>query len=274
MIRGEAGCGWLLFLLFIPRLANLTSKFNGSRRLIDVWENRHQRRNQLSIEDSLTDLLGVPVSVAFTDNKRSIVSVRSKGRGYSVRLHQMFQYADKCLVESLASFILGRSGEARERLSVFIRKNSEKIEPNKRGSKASPTRLVTEGKHFSLPHCYLKLNELFFKSTLDCKITWGTRRRRPGRIRVRLGSYCPRSKVIRINPVLDRAFVPPYVLESVVYHEMVHHFIGMQKKNGRLLSHHRAFREMEQSFPFWGKARLWIKENLPRLLRLDGRLPK
>jgi hypothetical protein len=186
----------------------------------------------------------------------------------------MFLYADECVVESLASFILRRSGEARERLTVFIRKHSEKIEANEEGLKKSATRLITEGKYFSLHHCYLKLNELFFKGTLDCKITWGTRRRRPGRIRVRLGSYCPKSQVIRINPVLDRAFVPPYVLESIVYHEMVHHFIGMQNKNGRLLSHHRAFREMEQSFPFWGKATLWIKENLPRLLRLNGLLPK
>ena len=240
---------------------------------MDVW-GKMQKRNRLSIEESLTELLGVPVRVVFTENKRSIVSVRSKGRAYSVRLHHMFLSADECVVKSLASFIRGRSGKARERLTMFIRKNSEKIEPNERGSKASATRLKTEGKHFSLRHCCLKINDLFFKGTLDCKITWGTRRRLPGRIRVRLGSYCPKSKVIRINPVLDRAFVPPYVLESVVYHEMVHQFIGMQNKNGRLLSHHRAFREMEQSFPFWGKARLWIKENLPRLLHLDGRLPK
>ena len=231
-------------------------------------EEARQRGDRPGIEKSLTELLGSPVRVAFTNNKRSIISVRSRGKIYSVRLHHMFMDADQGVVESLASFVSKRSAKARERLDAFIRKHSEKIEATKEGSKKRATRLITEGEHFSLHHCYSKLNGLFFNGTLDCKITWGVRRRRQRRIRVRLGSYCPKNKVIRINPVLDRAFVPAFVLESVIYHEMVHHFIGMRNKNGRLLSHHQAFREVEQSFPLWEKATLWIKENLHRLLHL------
>jgi predicted SprT family Zn-dependent metalloprotease len=231
-------------------------------------EEAQQRGDRPGIEESLTALLGYPVKVAFTNNKRSIISVRSRGRACSVRLHHMFMDADEGLVQSLASFIFKRSGKARERLNAFIRKNSEKIEAIEEGSRKRVASLITEGEHFSLHHCYTKLNRLFFNGTLDCKITWGVRRRRQGRIRVRLGSYCPKNKVIRINPVLDRAFVPAFVLESVVYHEMVHHFIGMREKNGRLVSHHQAFRDLEQSFPLWEKARLWINENLHRLLHL------
>jgi predicted SprT family Zn-dependent metalloprotease len=231
-------------------------------------EEARQSGDRPGIEESLTELLGTPVRVAFTNNRRSIISVRSRGRTYSVRLHHMFIGADQGVVESLASFVSKRSAKARERLNSFIRGNSEKIEATEEGSRKRATSLITEGEHFSLHHCYTKLNRLFFNGTLDCKITWGVRRRRQGRIRVRLGSYCPKSKVIRINPVLDRAFVPAFVLESIVYHEMLHHFIGMRNKNGRLLSHHPAFREVEQSFPLWDKATRWIKENLHRLLRL------
>ena len=32
--------------------------------------------------------------------------------------------------------------------------------------------------------------------------------------------------LIRIHPVLDRREVPSYFLESVVYHEMLHHHLG------------------------------------------------
>ena len=231
-------------------------------------EEARQRGDRPGIEKSLTELLGSPVRVAFTNNKRSIISVRSRGKIYSVRLHHMFMDADQGVVESLASFVSKRSANARERLDAFIRKNSEKIEATEEGSKKRATRLITEGEHYSLHHCYSKLNGLFFNGTLDCKITWGVRRRRQGRIRVRLGSYCPKNKVIRINPVLDRAFVPAFVLESVIYHEMVHHYIGMRNKNGRLFSHHQAFREVERSFPLWEKATLWIKENLHKLLHL------
>ena len=227
-----------------------------------------QRADGQGIEESLTEILGSPVRIVITNNKRSMISARSRGRTYSVRLHHMFVYADRCVIESLASFISNRSGKARERLNAFIRENSEKIEAADSGSRKRAMRLKTEGQHFSLHHCYTKLNRLFFNGTLDCKITWGVRRRSQGRIRVRLGSYCPKNTVIRINPVLDRAFVPTFVLESVVYHEMVHHFIGMQNKNGRLLSHHQAFRALEKSFPFREKATQWLKNNLPRLLQL------
>ncbi len=220
----------------------------------------------MAIENLLADLLGSPVRIAFTENKRSMVSVRSQGRAYSVRLHRIFLAADDRVVESLALFILKKSGKAKDTLLAFIRKNSEKIQAKRGESKERARRLISEGKFFSLHHCYIKLNRLFFSGTLDCKITWGIRRGKPGRKRVRLGSYCPNNKVIRINPLLDRAFVPLYVLESVVYHEMVHHFIGMQNKNGRLLSHHGAFREAEQTFPLREKATMWIRENLPRLL--------
>ena len=227
-------------------------------------ENHHRQ----GIEQSLQRLLGFPVSVAITNNRRSILSVRSWGNSCRVRLHHMFMDADQGVMESLASFILKRSRKARQRLNAFIEENSDRIRAPEEGPRRRAVRLITEGEHFSLHQCYAKLNRLFFNDSLKCNITWSVRRRRPGRIRVRLGSYCPKNSLIRINPVLDRAFVPPFVLESVVYHEMVHHFVGMQNKNGRLLSHHPAFRQMEQSFPLRGKAARWIKEHLPRLLQL------
>ena len=226
--------------------------------------------NRLRIENALKQTLGFSVSVAFTNNRRSMISVRARREIWWVRLHHMFADADQGVVESLASFVAKRSSKARESLHAFIRKNSGRIEAQDGGSRKRTTRLVTEGEHFSLHQCYSKLNRLFFNDTLDCKITWGIRRRRQGRVRVRLGSYCPKNKVIRINPVLDRSFVPSFVLESVVYHEMVHHFIGMRYKNGRVLSHHQAFRDLEQTFPSREKAARWIGENLPRLLRLRG----
>ena len=40
------------------------------------------------------------------------------------------------------------------------------------------------------------------------------------------GSYDPVLALIRIHPVLDRRDVPLYFLESVVYHEMLHHHLG------------------------------------------------
>ena len=74
--------------------------------------------------------------------------------------------------------------------------------------------------------------------------------------------------LIRIHPVLDRRDVPLYFLESVVYHEMLHHHLGgVPDRAGRTVYHSRAFREAEARYPWHREALAWEKENLPHLLR-------
>jgi hypothetical protein len=81
--------------------------------------------------------------------------------------------------------------------------------------------------------------------------------------------------LIRIHPVLDRADVPSYFLESVLYHEMLHHHLGgVPDRSGRTVYHSRAFREAEALYPRYREALAWEKENLPRLLRASHELLK
>jgi hypothetical protein len=81
--------------------------------------------------------------------------------------------------------------------------------------------------------------------------------------------------LIRIHPVLDRPDVPRYFVESVVYHEMLHHHLGgVPDRAGRTVYHTRAFREAEARFPGYGEALAWEKENLPRLLRASHALDR
>ena len=67
--------------------------------------------------------------------------------------------------------------------------------------------------------------------------------------------------------------MPLYFLESVVYHEMLHHHLGgVPDKAGRTVYHSRAFREAEARYPLHRQALAWEKENLPRLLRASQEL--
>ena len=72
--------------------------------------------------------------------------------------------------------------------------------------------------------------------------------------------------MIRIHPVLDSTAVPGYVVEDVLYHEMLHHELGMVRQNGKVFSHHRVFKAKEQAFPYSSQAREWIRENISWLL--------
>ena len=86
-------------------------------------------------------------------------------------------------------------------------------------------------------------------------LTWGRGSGRARRGGLTFGSYDPVLALIRIHPVLDRRDVPHYFLESVVYHEMLHHHMGgMPDKAGRTVYHSRAFREAEAHYPFHPQA--------------------
>jgi predicted SprT family Zn-dependent metalloprotease len=219
-----------------------------------------------AVEARLTRFLRVPLSLTFTDNTRSMISVKYKDQGYRVRLHHMFLDADESVLKSLADYISGNLSRVKKRLKAFIKTHEGKIRraagsPRKRRSVIRP-----RGRYFHLQEAFDGLNRQYFGGGADCAVTWGNRRKRSGRRSVRLGSYSRAQNIIRINPLLDRAFVPPYVVEDVLYHEMVHHHLGAEKRNGRRLYHHEDFRNMEEKFIHRDKARHWLKENLSRLL--------
>ncbi|MBS3904265.1 MAG: hypothetical protein KGZ39_02940 [Simkania sp.] len=109
--------------------------------------------------------------------------------------------------------------------------------------------LYPRGDLYDLKQIYDKLNERYFCNQVDLHITWfGNKKFRP-RSRIRLGSYHPQHRMIKVHRVLDQAHVPEYAVSFVVYHEMLHHVLPpIQKKKGRRHIHHREFLVREKQF--------------------------
>ena len=219
-----------------------------------------------SIESRLRELLNVPLSVTITDNTRSMITVKWKNGTCAVRLHQMFLDAAEEVLRVLAAFIRRPSLRRKTLLKDFIRDHEEKIRIRRSPAKPRTPRLHPEGKHVDLRGHFHRLNEAYFGGRLSCSITWGTRKRGRRPRTIRLGTYSPDQRIIRIHPVLDSPAVPACVIQDVLYHEMLHHELGMVRGNGRVLSHHRLFRAAEKAFPHHAKAREWIQKNLSWLL--------
>lgn len=219
-----------------------------------------------AIETRLRSLLKACLCVTITDNTHSIISVKGTKNDYTLRLHHMFLDAPEPVLESLAGYISGRSKGVRRRLRAFIKENEGKIRRYAGPRSPRKVKITTQGKHADLSDSFQRLSRDFFESDNTCKITWGSRRKKKRQKSVRLGSYSPETKIIRINRILDRRGVPGYVLDDVVYHEMLHHHLGTKRRNGRISYHHETFREMEKRFPHSDRAQLWIRRNLHRLL--------
>jgi hypothetical protein len=61
-----------------------------------------------------------------------------------------------------------------------------------------------------------------------------------------------------ISMSLDSADVPAYVVEFIVYHELLHKTMGTRLVNGRRHSHTSAFRKAERAFRQYAEAQTFL----------------
>jgi hypothetical protein len=197
---------------------------------------------------------GKAVSLTITDNSTSMLSVRTKGNSVFVRLHWMFLNAGNDVIRAIAEFIQRRKDKT-PLISRFIRQNKHCL----KNKFSTPPVICTQGKYHNLKELFNSLNEEYFGGKITASITWGKRNSRWAVRKRTLGSFCSHTNTIRINPVLDRKNVPQYFLKFIIYHEMLHSNMCVEKKNGRRLLHTAEFKKRERLFKDYGKALSWEK---------------
>src|SRR6266478_6136797 len=123
-----------------------------------------------------------------------------------------------------------------------------------------------QGRYFNLRKIFDKLNALYFRNRLkDYTIAWGRRRRQRPKDWIVFGTIQEEDRVIRIHPLLDRAFVPTWFLEYVIYHEMLHAVVpDRYDSQGRRVIHHTGFTTRERRYRWFHRAKAWEGENLAR----------
>jgi hypothetical protein len=250
----------LTFLLEVQpnALGGITATIlNSTVRSLDLQAVSHLR-------EALCRLLDRPVDLIITNNVHSMIHARSSRNRYTVRLHHMFLQADTEVLHSLARFIKGRNKKAPAVLRDFVASNSYKIK--KACPKSRRTVLRHVGRYFNLILLYNEVNRKYFKNQLDCKITWGARRRVRRQNSIKLASYSDLTKTIRVHPILDSKYVPKYVIKGIIYHEMLHHHLGVELHNGRKIAHSKKFRKRESRYHHYHKLQSWKETNLHRLL--------
>lgn len=207
------------------------------------------------------------VKVTLTDNRYTMISVRRLRREhrYDVRLHLMFADADPVIVRALARYIADNDRHSSHVLGDFIDNNNDYVRGK---SRRTPTQVIlTAGEHYDLREIFDRLNERYFDNSIDAVITWGAR---TGKVRrrssIKMGSYAVEDRLIRIHRSLDRAFVPAFFVDWIVFHEMLHQVHDIQVKNGRREFHSKEFLADEMRFEHYELAREWERDHLDDLL--------
>ena len=225
---------------------------------------KFNRKDVTNLQENLSRLVQKPVHLTITDNTHSMIHIRPSNSGYRMRLHHMFLEADTGILKSLARFVKSRNRKAPPVLRSFVNANSHKIKQSPHKSRQTIVR--SKGRFFDLNDLFDQVNGEYFANQIDCSITWGANRRVRNQNSIKLASYSDSTKTIRVHPALDKSYVPKYVIMGIVYHEMLHHHLGVEHRNGRTLAHTRRFRQLEQRYLHYHKLQAWKEKNLHRLL--------
>jgi len=212
--------------------------------------------NKNTISSHLEKETGKAVSLTVTDNSTSMIAVKTKGNLISIRLHRMFLDAGNEVIREIAAFVRRKKGST-PLIRDFIRKNRDSLENKNRSSRKVAIR--PHGKYHDLRELFGMVNNQYFGGKIKASISWGKKIPRWAVRKRTLGSYSHQTNTIWINPVLDRKNIPRYLVKFIVYHEMLHCDIPVEKKNGRRLVHSPEFKRRERLFEHYEKVLSWEK---------------
>ncbi len=200
--------------------------------------------------------------VVVTGNRVRLVSVRSAPPGLEVRVSERILAQGERALEIVTGFVLDDPG-GRQAMRDLI----EELPPPSPSRRRAP-RLRPNGRTHDLQALLEAESMRAFGETTSVGVTWGTRRRMSRTQRsIRLGSYTAEQNMIRIHPLLDQPAVPSWFVGFVLYHELLHHRLGMGEEPRARYRHPPAFRAAEKLHPRFSDSRAWERTVLPRLMR-------
>lgn len=112
-----------------------------------------------------------------------------------------------------------------------------------------------QGKAYDLNHVFDLVNREYFRGQMaKPQLAWSqvfTQRK--------FGHYEPARDRLVISLTLDQQRIPRYVVEFVMYHELLHKHHGERWSNGRCLVHTPQFRRDECNFKHYQSAQQWLE---------------
>ncbi|MGH9949954.1 MAG: SprT-like domain-containing protein [Pyrinomonadaceae bacterium] len=120
-----------------------------------------------------------------------------------------------------------------------------------------------EGTIFDLNELFETVNSKYFEGSIKKPVlSWSPRKT----YRV-LGHHDATHNTIVISRSLDTPETPRFIIEYVMFHEMLHIAHPTKHLNGRRYNHTPEFRRDERKFPKYQAAENWIESNVRRLKR-------
>lgn len=239
---------WILnWLSFFAQQMNLRSYVSAVGHTRHAFESIHPSRRRVRL----------PISVQFRP-LRALYQLRGQRQHTAIALPTPMVIFDPPLFKALAELATGHRQHRQVIQQAMLSEDYQSLQARLENQQLPESQ--TQGEHHDLAAAFARVNATFFAAKLETpQLHWSRRLTRR-----KFGHYDAIRDTVMLSASLDDPEVPAYVVDFVLYHELLHKKHGVTWSNGRARVHTPAFRRDERRFPQFAEAEAW-------LVRLAGR---
>ena len=201
--------------------------------------------------------------VEFYPYSNLVHTIRLRDDTAYVRLSDILRSAPLSVLEAAAAILLGRLYRRRaprelieEYRHYSVARGTHRRVMATRFKRGRRNLSGAAGAAHDLAPMFSALNRKYFSGRLHRpRLGWSKRN-----WRAQLGCFDPGLDQIVVNTRLDRAEVPRYVVEYVLYHEMLHLRYPVEQRGARRCVHTPAFKEAERQFERLREAKAMLRK--------------
>ncbi len=199
--------------------------------------------------------------VEFFPYTNLVLTIRRREEAVYVRFSDLMRQCSLPVMEGAAALLLSRIYRRKPPKSLvqsyldYTRsvRTRQRIQRMRR-TRVRPAATNPQGRHFNLAAMFDSLNGKYFAGTLARPhLGWSNRTWRR-----QFGCFDPGPNQILLNRRMDHPRVPQFVVEYVLFHEMLHVKHPTRRSGCTLVSHSREFRAEEKLFPEFERARRFL----------------
>lgn len=188
-------------------------------------------------------------------NIASLFKSKKVASNYLIQLNEGFIAANPEVIEAVVNRIFtGKTKQNRELIRRFEASDEYQNILIELDSIVSVETENHQGIFYDLEKIFVRINWDYFGGNLPRPhLCWSKKINRSS-----YGYYQRARDKVVINQVLDRSHVPIEALELVVYHELLHKYLGIKWVNGRAMVHTTEFRALERKYRQYNSAQNWL----------------
>jgi hypothetical protein len=189
-------------------------------------------------------------------NLSALYRTRTYPNHKTCTIHEAFVGAPDQVIESLVYLQYRKSNQKLAMVKSYVNSQNFLQLSRMMAESGNANATTLQGTVYNLNRVFERVNMEFFHGRQEIpNLTWSqmaTRRK--------FGHYSPSNDTVMISISLDSIHIPEYVIEFVMYHELLHRKIGVKVSGTRAYGHTSKFRKAERQFPRYLEAQEYLNK--------------